>query len=52
MVSKQEAHALGMGDIQDLIQYGHQCLLDQMEAKHAKLFELCKKKIGIDKVVF
>jgi hypothetical protein len=40
------------GDSKDLVQEGHQNLLDQMELKHQKLFELAKKKIGIDRQVF
>jgi len=52
MVTKQEASLLDEGDSQDLIQFSHQTLLDQMDQKHQKLYELCKKKIGIEKSVF
>lgn len=36
----------------DLVQESHQNLLDLMDTKHNKLFEIAKKKIGIDKTVF
>lgn len=54
MVTKEELKKMSLirGDSKDLVQEGHQNLLDMMETKHQKLFELAKKKIGIDRQVF
>lgn len=37
---------------QNLVQQSYQTILDLMEVKHTKLYELTKKKLGIEKAVF
>ena len=36
----------------ELVQVGHQFLLDQMEINNQKLFEQVKKKLGMSRQVF
>ena len=53
LVTKQHIASLRNYDSnQNLVQMAHSNLIDVMEQNHQKLFEIVKKKIGMQKTVF